>query len=93
MTRLYPRLLFALLALVVPVESAAQNGQLAKLSEIQILVEGLDQSQKRLRLNADEIITHVLVLLRSKLPRLVVKDSTDPYVYINVNVGEDHSQG
>ena len=34
MARLYPMLYFVLLVLVVPVESAGQYGQLAKLSEV-----------------------------------------------------------
>ncbi len=42
MARLYTMLLFALPVLMVPVESVGQNGELAKLSEVRIVVEGTD---------------------------------------------------
>ena len=50
MARLYTILVFALLVLVVPVESAGQNGQLARLSEVHIVVERLSQDAKELGL-------------------------------------------
>jgi len=91
MVRLYPLLFFALLVLVMPVESEAQDGKLAKLSEVRIIVEALRSDGKELGLNENDIKNHVFVLLRSKLPRLVVKDSVIPYVFINVSVGKDRS--
>ncbi len=53
MTRLYPMLLFALLVLVVPVESAGQDGQLARLIEVKIVVEDLSSDAKELGVNKD----------------------------------------
>ena len=73
MARLYPMLLFALLVLMVPVESAGQYGQLAKLSEVGISVESLTRASKELGLTKEDIKNHVFVFLRSKLPRLEVK--------------------
>ncbi len=86
MARLYPMLLFALLVLMVPVESAGQDGQLAKLSEVQIVVEDLRQGEKELGLREDDIKNYVFVFLRSKLPRLAVKDSVQPSVLIVINM-------
>ena len=88
MARLYTMLLFALLVLVMPVESAGQNGQLARLSEVDILVEQIRSEGKELGLNRDDIKNHVFVFLRSKLPGLAVKENVLPYIYINVNVGK-----
>ena len=91
MARLYPMLLFALMVLVMPVESAGQNGQLAKLSEVKIVVEKLSRETKELGLKVGDIKNHAFVLLRSKLPRLVVKDSSAPYIYIRINIGKGKS--
>ncbi len=89
MARLYPMLYFAMLVLVVPVESAGQDGQLTKLSQVRIYVEKMGSSEEELGLNRDDINTQVFVLLVRKLPRLKVKKSASPYVYILVNVGKD----
>ncbi len=86
MARLYPMLFFALLVLVVPVESAGQYGDLAKLSEVKILVEGLGSDAKELGVNEDNIKNHVFVFLRSMLPRLKVSESAVPYLYLNLNI-------
>jgi len=61
MARFYTMLLFALLVLVMPVESAGQNGEIAKLSEVQIVVNNLSQESKELGLNMGEIKNHVFV--------------------------------
>ena len=90
MARLYPMLLFALLVLVVPVESAAQTGELAKLSKVKIVVEKLTQDSKELGLNEDDIIYQVFVYLRSKLSRLKVSKSADSTVYVNANILKSH---
>jgi len=87
MVRLYVAGFFAMFMLVVPKESVGQNGQLAELNEIKIVVEYLRSETKRLGLKRLAIKDHVLVLLRSKLPRLSVKDSAIPYIYINVKLG------
>jgi len=84
MARLYPMLLIVLLVLVVPVESQGQNGQLAKLSEVKLVVAELSSEAKELGLNKDDIRNHVFVFLRSKLPRLVVKESPGPIVKISI---------
>ncbi len=90
MARLHPTPLFALLVLVVPVESAGQDGKLAKLSEVQIYVEKMGSSEEELGLNRNDINTQAIVLLARKLPRLKVNNSASPYVYILVNVGKDY---
>ena len=55
MARLYLMLSYVLFMLAVPVESSGQNGQLAKLSEVHIVVERLSQDAKELGFNRDEI--------------------------------------
>jgi len=92
MARLYLMLLFALLVLVVPVESVAQYGYLAKLSEVKIVVEYLGSEEKKLGLKKDEIENYVLVFLRSKLPRLVIKEAL-PFVYIRVTMRFSRQRG
>ena len=89
MARLYPMLLFALLVLVVPVESEGQNGELAKLSEVKILVESLLSAEKELGITRGDIKNQVFVFLRGKLPRLRVSKSASPYVYIRVTMSND----
>ena len=82
MARLYTILLFALLVLVMPVESAALSGNLTGLRKVSIVVKDLDRVEKELGLNEDELKAHVLVLLWSKLPRLAVSESGTPVVHV-----------
>ena len=85
MARLYPMLLFALLVLVVPVESEGQfAGNLAKLTEVAIIIEDLNSEAKQLGLSKDNTRNHVLLFLRTKLPRLKVKDKTTAFIYVNI---------
>ena len=93
MIRLYLPFFLALLFLVVPNESAGQYGNLTDLSEVMIHVEKLGSAAKKLGLDEMEIENHVLVLLRSKLPHLLVKDFIAPTVYIHVNVAETKAEG
>ncbi len=86
MAQIYPILLIALLVLIVPVESAGQNGQLARLSEVHIVVERLSQDAKELGFNSDDIRNHIFVNLRRKLPRLVVNESAVPFIDIMANI-------
>ncbi len=86
MARLYTMPSFALLVLVVPVESVAY-GELAKLKEVAISVEVLGKVEKELGLSKEDIKNHVFVFLRSKLPRLKVSEINDPNVYISVTLG------
>jgi hypothetical protein len=88
MVRLYPILFFALFVLAVPVESSGQNGQLAKLSEVHLVVERLSQDVKELGLNRDDIRNHVLVNLRRKLPRLVINESAVAFIDIVANINK-----
>jgi len=92
MARLYLMLLFALLVLIVAGKSAGQYGELAKLSEVRIVVEDLESEEKELGLKEDDIKNHVFVFLRSKLPRLAVKESS-PYVYIRVTMRFSRQEG
>jgi hypothetical protein len=96
-------LLFALLVLVVLVESAV-SGVLTKFREVNIEVAihkqarlfGLDEDsiknhhkQARLfGLDEDSIKNHVLVWLRSKVPRLVVNESAVPHIQTQFNLNE-----
>jgi len=88
MVRLYLPLFLALFILGVPEESPAQNGNFTDLSEVTIVVEKLDSESKNLGLDETAIKNHVLVLLRTKLPRLLVEDSALSRVHINVDVGD-----
>ena len=86
MVRFYLPFFLALLFFVVPKESAAQSGNLAEMSEVAIVVlnnlaKGITQV-----LDEREITNQALVLLRSKMPRLLVKDSADSIVLIFVNI-------
>jgi hypothetical protein len=87
MYRLYLSLFVALLILAVPEESAGQYGGLTELSEVKIVVEELSLEEKKLGLSEDQVKNHIFVLLQSKLRRRLVKDSVDPYIYVNINVG------
>ena len=87
MVRLYIPYFFALLFLVVPEDSAGQQGDLAGLTEVRIEVFAFDKSDKELGLDSDDIKNHVFVLLRSKLPRLVVNESAAAGVYIRITLG------
>ena len=86
MIRLYLPFSLVLLFLVVPKESAAQSGNLAEMSEVAVVVlRGLTKGITQV-LNEREITNLALVLLRSKMPRLLVKDSADSIVLIFVNI-------
>ena len=87
MYRLFLPLIFALLILAVPEESAGQYGGLTELSEVKIVVEELSREEKKLGLSEDQVKNHVFVLLQNKLRRRLVQDSVKPYVYVNINVG------
>ena len=88
MARLYLMLFYVLFMLAVPAESSGQNGQLAKLSEVHIVVERLSQDVKELGFNRDDIRNHVFVNLRRKLPRLVVNESAVPFIDIVANINK-----
>jgi len=72
--RLYLPFFLALLFLAVPKESVGQAGNLAQISALEIFVT-LTKTAKELKLSESKIKDQALVLLRSKLPRLEVKDS------------------
>ncbi len=85
MARLFPMLYFALLVLVVPVEAVGQSGQLAKMSSVTIEVN-LNPTTEELGIIKDEIKNHILVFLRSKLPRLAVKESGYPSLEVAIQL-------
>jgi len=89
MARLYPMLLFALLVLVLPVESAGQNGKLAKLNEVQLVFQFIGSGEKKSGLSKNDLERHVLILLRNKLPNLAVNASAESsiHVYVNMDIG------
>jgi len=88
MGRLYPILLFALLILVLPVESSGQYGQLGNLSEVKIVVLPFSKYEKKLGLNVDNIKNQVFEFLQSKLPRIAVKESAIESLQVFTNLGE-----
>ena len=88
MVRLYLPFFLALFILAVPREAAGQNGSFTDVSEVAIQVEELNSQAKNLGLDETAIKNHVLVLLRTKLPRLLVEDSALSRVHINVDVGD-----
>ncbi len=53
MARLYTMLYLTLVVLMMPVESAGQDGQLARLIEVKIVVEDLSSDAKELGVNKD----------------------------------------
>jgi len=89
MARLYPILLLALLILVLPVEAAGQYGQLGKLSELKIVVLPFSNYEKKLELNEDNIKNQIFEFLRSKLPRVSVKESAIEGLNVIINLGEN----
>ena len=74
MIRLYLPFFLALFILVVPKESEGQNGQLTQINSVKIVVRLYGES-KDMGLTEDGIKDQILVLLRSKLPRLPVNKS------------------
>jgi hypothetical protein len=79
-------LLFALLVLVVLVESAV-SGVLTKFREVNIEV-AIHKQARLFGLDEDSIKNHVLVWLRSKVPRLVVNESAVPHIQTQFNLNE-----
>ena len=86
MSRMYPLLFFALIMLAVPVESAV-SGVLTKFSEVRLKIE-VHPSSSALGLDKYSLKNHVLVWMRSNLPRLVVNDSAVPFLKTRVLVKE-----
>ena len=86
MIRLHLPLFFALLILATPVDLLGQDGSLAEMHKlsINVSVSALGQS---LGANEDNLNSHVLVLLRSKLPRLSVIDESPVHILILVDLG------
>lgn len=89
MARLYPILLFTLLILVLPGESAGQFGQLSNLSELKIVVLPFSNYEKKLGLSEDNIKNQVFEFLQSKLPRIAVKESAIEGLNVIINLGEN----
>jgi len=86
MIRTYLLLCLVLFILAVPRESVGQGGVLAELNAIDIVVMDLTSFEKRLGLSKEAISNQVLVLLRSKVPRLIVTDTANSVVFIDVSV-------
>ena len=86
MSRMYPLFFFALIMLAVPVESAV-SGVLTKFSEVRLKIE-VHPELSALGLDKDSLKNHVLVWVRSNLPRLVVNDSAVPFLKASVLLKE-----
>jgi len=87
MVRVYLPFFLALFILVVPKESVGQLGHLAEVNDINITVEDIGSDEQKLGFKKQEIQSHVFVLLRSKLPRLAVRDVSYSTIYVNINIG------
>jgi len=86
MVRLYLSVVFALFILVMPKESAGQYGGLAGLTEVKIEVEELSYDAKELGLTEAQLKDHILVFVQSKLPRLAVAKSINPFIVASINL-------
>ncbi len=63
---------FVLLFLAGPGKAAGQSTELAQLQGVTVVVEDLDRKEKMLGLNEAWLKDHILALLQSKVPRLMV---------------------
>ena len=61
-----------LLFLAGPGKAAGQSTELAQLQGVTLVVEDLDRKEKMLGLNEEWLKNHTLMLLQSKVPRLMV---------------------
>jgi len=93
MVRLYLPVFLALFIVAVPKESAGQNGELAGLSEAHIVIKDLSNISKAVGITRNGITEYVFVQLRSRLPRLEIKKSATPYVYVTISVNRSQSPG
>jgi len=69
---------------MVPKESLGQNGELVKLEEVRIVVAHISKVEKKLGLTKEDLKNHIFVFLRSKLPRLKVREYAESYIWIGV---------
>ena len=86
MVPLFLSVFFALIILAVPNESVGQNGQLAGLTEIKLLVKNLSHAAKQSGLTETQFKDHILVFLQSKLPHLAVAKSVDSFIDVSINI-------
>jgi len=84
-------LTFFFLFLVCPAEVWSQTqpkGNLAKLSQVKVLVQELSQEAKDAELTDEDLKTHALSILKSKLPKLLVSDTANEFIAIRINFGK-----
>ena len=62
-------------------------GPLTRLRQTAIVVESLNADAKTLGLSRKSFESQMLVGLRRDIPRLAVRESGPPYLYLRVNVG------
>ena len=72
MIRPYLLLSVALFVVSVPEGLRAQDGRLAGLNEVGIIIEPLDSKISKLGLTEDDLRNQVFVYLQGKLPRIKV---------------------
>jgi len=82
MIRPYLLLSVALFVVSVPEGLRAQDGRLAGLDEVRIVVESLGSEERKLGLSKDSLRDQVFVFLQGKLPRIRVGKSTYAFIYI-----------
>ncbi len=68
-------------------------GPLTRLRQTSILVEQLDADAKTLGLSEESLESQMLVGLRRDIPKLAVRESAPPYLYLNLNVARQTTVG
>ena len=84
MIRPYLLLSVALFVVSVPEGLRAQDGRLAGLNEVGIIIEPLDSKISKLGLTEDDLRNQVFVYLQGKLPRIKVYKNATSSIYIRV---------
>ncbi len=68
-------------------------GPLTRLRQTSILVEPLNADAKTLGLSKKSLESQMLVGLRRDIPRLAVRESARPFLYLNVTVVRERTVG
>jgi len=66
---------------------------LTRLRQISIVVEDLHADAKTVGLSVKSLESQMLVGLRRDIPKLVIRENTFPYLYLNVSVGQHSGSG
>ena len=78
----------------LPCESQeTKAGPLTSLRQTKIVVEPLNEAAKTVGLSKKNLESQMLVRLRQDIPRLAVRESTFPFLYLQVTVLRDKTVG